>query len=66
MCKRENRTMVQVQLGFGRFPLGAGGFGAFLPSSELLLETLVQVPQLARSHYRRVALRREKREEFEK
>lgn len=51
--------MVQVQFGFGRFPLGAGGFGALLSSAELLLEALVQVPQFTRSHDCRVALQRE-------
>lgn len=48
--------MVQVQFGFRGFPLGAGGFGAFLPPAEFLLEALIQVPQFTRSHHRRVAL----------
>lgn len=49
-------TRVLVQLGLGRLPPGPGGLGSLLPPHQLLLKTLVQVPQFAGAHHGRVAL----------
>lgn len=52
----EPPTWVLIQFGLGGLPLGPGSLGSFLSPHQLLLEALVEVPQLAGSHHSGIAL----------